>query len=625
MEGDRRRRDPDGGVPRRRCRSSARRSRIPRSAWGCRRRATATPAAGHVDVIGDIIESANLVIRSPRTASVVLGGGTPKNFINQASVQAEFYDDRVGGHRYALQIVTDVPHFGGASGSSLEEAQSWGKLATDAEQVTVHADVTIALPLLVSALAAQRARHAGRPEAAALRPFGSASWPSTDGPCRRRASRHAIDEFSVRVRPRRAARVRRRAAASRARSTTRASVILPVPVDRTTSYVGGTRNGPREILQASSHMELWDEELGVDVHGRHLHAAGDGAAVRRAGAADGGDPRRRGEILRRDKFLVTLGGEHSITPPLVAAAAARYPGLGVLQIDAHADLRDCYMGTRTTTRARCAGRSNTPRSRRSASAACRPRKPRRPRRSSTTIFYDDSMRRDPAWIDAGRRDAAGDGLHHDRRRRPGPGDHAGDRHAGAGRPVLVRDARAAPRHHRAPQRSSPATSSSSARCPGMMAPNFLCAKLVYKILTYRFARGTRLANDATEPSAAQTYGLRLPLRPACIPVCILVAAVMADLYERAVEALEQGHGAEAVVPPGPRPQAARPAPRRPDPDPLRAGRGLAAAGRPPAGDRGAGRPPDARERPTRPGCPTSGACTAGSPPRAASRPAASRS
>jgi deoxyhypusine synthase len=109
-------------------------------------------AAGQIDVIGDIIESANLVIRRPRTASIVLGGGTPKNFINQASVQAEFYDDRVGGHRYAIQIVTDVPYYGGASGSSLEEAQSWGKLATDAEQVTVHADVTIALPLIVTAL-----------------------------------------------------------------------------------------------------------------------------------------------------------------------------------------------------------------------------------------------------------------------------------------------------------------------------------------------------------------------------------------------------------------------------------------------------------------------------------------
>jgi deoxyhypusine synthase len=109
--------------------------------------------SGHIDVIGDIIESANLVIRRPRTATIVLGGGTPKNFINQASVEAEFFCPAVGGHRYALQIVTDVPHFGGASGSTLEEAQSWGKLAADAAQVTVHADATIALPILATALA----------------------------------------------------------------------------------------------------------------------------------------------------------------------------------------------------------------------------------------------------------------------------------------------------------------------------------------------------------------------------------------------------------------------------------------------------------------------------------------
>jgi deoxyhypusine synthase len=113
-----------------------------------------TPGAGYIDIIGDIVESANLIIRRPRTASVVLGGGTPKNFINQASVQAEFYSSAVGGHRYALQIVTDTPHFGGASGSSLEEAQSWGKLATDSARVSVQADATIALPLLASALAA---------------------------------------------------------------------------------------------------------------------------------------------------------------------------------------------------------------------------------------------------------------------------------------------------------------------------------------------------------------------------------------------------------------------------------------------------------------------------------------
>lgn len=112
------------------------------------------PSAGHIDVIGDIIESANLVIRRRETASVVFGGGTSKNFVNQASVQAAFFSPGVGGHRYALQVVTDVPQFGGASGSTLEEATSWGKLATDAERVSVNADATIAVPLLVSALAA---------------------------------------------------------------------------------------------------------------------------------------------------------------------------------------------------------------------------------------------------------------------------------------------------------------------------------------------------------------------------------------------------------------------------------------------------------------------------------------
>src|SRR5438552_6103819 len=118
-------------------------------------------------------------------------------------------------------------------------------------------------------------------------------------------------------------------------------VVFPVPLDRTTSYVAGTRNGPHEILQASSHMELWDEELGVDIHSIGLFTLpemefpfGELAPVMEE------IQRLAGEILAHDKFLITLGGEHSITPPLVAAAAARYPGMSVLQIDAHADLRD---------------------------------------------------------------------------------------------------------------------------------------------------------------------------------------------------------------------------------------------------------------------------------------------
>ena len=134
-----------------------------------------TAGAGYIDIIGDIVESANLVIRRPRTASVVLGGGTPKNFINQASVQAEFYSDEVGGHRYALQIVTDVPHFGGASGSSLEEAQSWGKLAD-----RFRPGVGAGRRDHRAAAAGERARHdraaaAGRAHAARSSPWPAAS------------------------------------------------------------------------------------------------------------------------------------------------------------------------------------------------------------------------------------------------------------------------------------------------------------------------------------------------------------------------------------------------------------------------------------------------------------------
>ena len=124
--------------------------------------------AGQVDVIADVIESSNLVIASGGTASIVLGGGTPKNFINQAIVEAEYYAPDVGGHRFAIQIVTDVPQFGGASGSTLDEAQSWGKLAPDAARVTVHADVTLALPLLASALETSVASQASRRTPAAF-------------------------------------------------------------------------------------------------------------------------------------------------------------------------------------------------------------------------------------------------------------------------------------------------------------------------------------------------------------------------------------------------------------------------------------------------------------------------
>src|SRR5213082_4141398 len=89
-------------------------------------------------------------------------------------------------------------------------------------------------------------------------------------------------------------------------------VILPVPLDRTTSYVPGTRNGPHEILVASSHLELWDEETGTDVHSIGLFTLPEMEfpfatmeeviqEIRRVPT----------EIVSRDKFPVVLGGEHS--------------------------------------------------------------------------------------------------------------------------------------------------------------------------------------------------------------------------------------------------------------------------------------------------------------------------
>src|SRR6266704_2015585 len=111
-------------------------------------------------------------------------------------------------------------------------------------------------------------------------------------------------------------------------------VILPVPLDRTTSYVPGTRNGPHEILVASSHMELWDEETQTDVHSIGIYTMPE-MEFPFAGIDDVMHEIRRvaSELVSRGKFPFILGGEHSITGPIVEALATRHPGLSVLQID----------------------------------------------------------------------------------------------------------------------------------------------------------------------------------------------------------------------------------------------------------------------------------------------------
>jgi deoxyhypusine synthase len=108
------------------------------------------------DIVGDVLETAHLAADSPASGVIYFGGGTPKNFIQQSEVTATFMRQSSNGHKYAIQVVTDSPQWGGLSGCTFEEAQSWGKIAHDASMVTCNCDSTIAMPILVTAMSEHR-------------------------------------------------------------------------------------------------------------------------------------------------------------------------------------------------------------------------------------------------------------------------------------------------------------------------------------------------------------------------------------------------------------------------------------------------------------------------------------
>lgn len=126
--------------------------------------------------------------------------------------------------------------------------------------------------------------------------------------------------------------------------------VLPVPYEATTSYGGGARNGPRAIIEASRYVELYDRELDADPSGVGIHTF-PALELTRAGPEPAmeelGEAYRR--ILRAlgEGFPVLLGGEHSVSFPAILAHADRLDDerLTVLQLDAHADLRAEYEGT----------------------------------------------------------------------------------------------------------------------------------------------------------------------------------------------------------------------------------------------------------------------------------------
>jgi len=263
-------------------------------------------------------------------------------------------------------------------------------------------------------------------------------------------------------------------------------VILPIPLDRTTSYVPGTRNGPHEILVASSHMELWDEETQTDVHSIGIFTLPEMEFPFASMDEVVGEIRRvTSELIKRDKFPLVLGGEHSITPAVVGAVAEKYPGLSVLQIDAHADLRESY-GGRPHNHA-CAMR-RTLEFARTTQVGIRSLSPEEAAAVptlSTAIFYDFNMRDDADWIERVVDSLTEhvyitidvDGF-----------DPAIMPATGTPEPGGLSWYEALKLLRRVVERRTVVGCDvvELSPMPGHVAPNFLCAKLIYKILSYRF-------------------------------------------------------------------------------------------------------------------------------------------
>src|SRR5947209_3373582 len=128
--------------------------------------------------------------------------------------------------------------------------------------------------------------------------------------------------------------------------TTARVTIIPAPLEYSVCYMKGTEHGPQAILDASSQMELYDEELNccpIEV-GVYTMPILDYRGMDHAGALQAtGDATR--QVLQHGQIPLTLGGEHSLSAPVIAAVHERYPDLSVIHIDAHGDLRDEFEGT----------------------------------------------------------------------------------------------------------------------------------------------------------------------------------------------------------------------------------------------------------------------------------------
>ena len=122
-------------------------------------------------------------------------------------------------------------------------------------------------------------------------------------------------------------------------------IVVPFGLEKTVSYGGGTKNGPKEIIKASHQVELYDEELNCEPYKKiGIKTLKPFKIDKNIYKALNKMSKVNEEILKKNMFPLTLGGEHSITPGCIAPFAKKHKKLCLLHFDAHADLRDSYGG-----------------------------------------------------------------------------------------------------------------------------------------------------------------------------------------------------------------------------------------------------------------------------------------
>src|ERR1044071_5818573 len=122
-------------------------------------------------------------------------------------------------------------------------------------------------------------------------------------------------------------------------------LVWPISYEGTVSYGTGTGRGAEAIIDASRNMELYDEETDAEVYKLGIHTVAETPSVEPPASMMSALYERARELVSTGKFVTMIGGEHSVSAPVIRAHAERYDNLSVLQIDAHADLRDTYDGT----------------------------------------------------------------------------------------------------------------------------------------------------------------------------------------------------------------------------------------------------------------------------------------